>query len=186
MRLLRGVVSAKVWLVVLLLLAALVLSGRAQGGVILTFSEPDFEWLANGTSPTPYHIWTTGDYWAQDFTATGLASASTMSLRLFVDDNGLAAGQQVDLDVLLSANVVGSISLLDGVTGDLDYDFSFPAVAGPDYRVELLETNTVPLGDGAVSIGLGGQSFVTLGEPISEPAGLGLMGLALLALRRRN
>jgi hypothetical protein len=158
----------------------------ASADVTLTFSEPDFDWLAQGTSSTPYHIWTTGDYWTQTFNATGQASAGHMDLRLFINDNTLSAGAHVDLSVLLNNTMIGSLSIPVGFTGAQNYSFNFSTIVGPNYNVRLLETNTVPSGAGAVSMGLGGSSFVTL---VPEPTGAAIaaaLGVLLTMRRRRN
>ena len=62
-------------------------------------------------------------------------------------------GLQVDFDVLVNGNVVGSFSILDTDLGIQSLSFSFPAIAGGGtYTVELLQTNTVA---GGISLGMG-------------------------------
>ena len=168
--------------------AAIVVVGWSESlsraDVTLVFAEPDFDWFAGGGSATPYHIWTTGDFWAQNFTGTAQPSAGHMDLRLFIDDNTLSGGSQVNLNAVLNGTVVGGFTIPQGVTGLLNFSFNFPAIAGPNYDVRLLETNTVPLGLGAVSMAPNGQSTVTL---TPEPAtGLTATGAAALLLWRRQ
>ena len=176
-----------------LVLAALAM-GPASASITEWFSEPDFEWYHPSGSATPNHIWETGDYWAQQFTGTGLGSATSLTLDLYVDDNGLYSGEQVDLDVLLNGTAVGNLTIASGVSGLQSWGFSsFGSIAGPDYYVKLLETNTVPSGYGAASMAADGQSSsATLGGPGAVPelppfalAALGLLPLGL-KLRRRK
>ena len=137
-------------------------AGLASGQVQLFFNPPGFEWFHPSGGASPNHIWVAGDYWAQTFPPTTLPSASTMSLRIFVDSNGLALGASINLDVKLNGVTVGQAAIQQGVTGPIDFQYAFASVAGPGYRVELLETNTVPPGQGAASMGLGNQSWVVL------------------------
>src|SRR4051812_41165730 len=83
----------------------------ARADVTLTFSEPDFDWLAQGSSATPYHIWTAGDFWTQTFNGTAQPSAAHMGLRLLIDDNLLSVGNHLDMNVLLNNNVIGAFSI---------------------------------------------------------------------------
>jgi hypothetical protein len=127
----------------------------------LAFSQPDFEWsYAADPSVKPYHIWVVGDHWAQNFLATGLASARHMTLTLFIDDNTFSS-QQLAVNVLLNETVVGSASFAPGLLGTQTYSFSFDPVSGPDYRLEIRATNSVTDG-GCISIAIGGLSFADL------------------------
>jgi len=131
---------------------------------LLAFSQPDFEWSHAAESwVTPYYIWVTGDYWAQNFPATPLTSANHMTLTLCIDDNTFSS-QQLDVNVLLNQTVVGNLSLTAGMAGTQSYDFSFDPVAGPDYRLEIRATNTVT-DTGCVSIAIDGRSFSKLDAP---------------------
>jgi len=157
------------------------MSSAALASTTVYFGEPDFVWHHSGGLASPYHIWVAGDYWAQTFANTGQPSADQMWLTLFVDSNLLSTGNQLNLDVLLNANVVGSASIPAGVLGPQDYFFTFPTTAGSDYTIQIRATNTIPSLGGAVSIGLEERSFATLAP---EPAGLLLLSGALLARRR--
>src|SRR5438552_2319138 len=95
---------------VVLLLA---IRNPVNADTLLTFSQPEFEWSHAGEGYVPYHIWLAGDYWAQNFPATPLASANHMALTLFIDDNTFSS-QQLDVNVLLNQTVVGSLSLPPG------------------------------------------------------------------------
>ena len=111
------------------LVAGLLLLGTPAYGVMLVFGEPDFEWVQTGGSATPYHIWYVGDYWAQTFPGTGLGSANEMDLRLYVDDNILTSGDQVDLDVLLNTTKIGDLVIPSGTSGVMDFNFSFSTIS---------------------------------------------------------
>ena len=171
---------ASLWPALTVLIVAL--TGPASGATTLFFSEPDFVWHHSGGLATPYHIWVAGDYWAQTFPATSQPLADEMWLTLFVNSNYLTAGNQLNLDVILNWNVVGSLSIPSGATGTQTYHFTFSPMLGPDYSIQLLATNTVPPLGGSVSIGLDQRSYVTL---VPEPASLALLTCVLLCRRPR-
>ncbi len=131
---------------------------------VLAFSQPDFEWSHAGDNwVKPYHIWITGDYWAQNFLSTLLPAASHLTLQLTIDDNTFSS-QQLDVDVLLNEIAVGSFSMPPGMLGPQTLDFSFDPIAGPDFRLEIRATNTVT-DTGCVSMAIDGRSFFTLTAP---------------------
>ena len=173
--------SRSLLLVVAVTVAASGFCSVAFASTTLYFSEPDFVWHHTGGAASPYHIWIAGDYWAQSFANTQQPSADQMWLTLFIDSNLLSAQNQLNLDVVLNANVVGSASVPAGLSGPQNYFFTFPATVGPDYTIQVRATNTIPALNGAVSIGLDERSFATLAP---EPAGLPLLGGALFARRR--
>jgi hypothetical protein len=174
--------------------ALLVVSASAQAAPLF-FGGAGFNWLAGGSLATPNHIWTTGDYWDQSFSGTGITNTAAMGVNVFVDDNTLAAADQVNLDVLLNGSNVGSFSILAGTTGNVAKSFTFSSVAataGQTFDIKFLETNTVPGGHGSVSMGLDQRSWAELrpGTPTPEAntlalMGLGFLGLAGISLRRR-
>jgi len=127
---------------------------------LLAFSQADFEWSHAGEGYVAYHIWLAGDYWAQNFPAPQLASANHMTLTLTIDDNTFSS-QQLEVNVLLNQTVLGSFTLSPGMLGTQRYDFSFDAIPGPDYRLEVRATNSVTDG-GCVSMAIDGRSFLKL------------------------
>jgi hypothetical protein len=170
--------------IVMGVVSALVFVATAQADATLFFGPPDFVWSHPSGGATPNHIWIAGDYWGQDFTGTSQASASHAALRLFIDDNTLLNGDTLNLDFWLNGTNVGSFSVLAGQAGVLDYTFDFPSIAGPNYSVQLLETNTVPPGDGSVSMAANNDSsYLTL---TPEPSALALVALLAAGIARRR
>jgi hypothetical protein len=155
------------------------LAGPAGADVALNWDLNAFQYYHDpGYGPfTPNHIWVTGDFWADQFDGTGLPQACTMSMDLLIDDNILSQGQSVNLDVLLNSTLVGNFSIPSGLTGLQTFNFApFAAVAGSNYSLKLLETNTIPGGYGSVSMTPRG-STLTLGcpnQPIPDAASLSL------------
>jgi hypothetical protein len=117
---------------------------------LLVFRQADFEWSHAGEGYAPYHIWLAGDYWAQNFPATQLASTNHMTLTLAIDDNTFSS-QQLDVNVLLNQTVIGSLTLGPGMLGTQTYDFSFDPIPGPDYRLEVRATSSVTDGLGTAA-----------------------------------
>ena len=139
-------------------------------------------------------FFTGGDSLTQTFTGTGLSSVDMLSLSIPLSLNVLAAGEVVDFDVLLDGTTVGSLEITsaEGVFTD-DFSSSFsPISSAGTYTVELLETNTVPIGEGSIglndgSLTLNGTSSVSATPEPGTMAlfGTGLFGIGLANLRRR-
>jgi competence transcription factor ComK len=144
------------------LVSLLAMQGPVKADTVLAFSQPDFEWshAAEGWVK-PYHIWLAGDYWAQDFLATGLLFANHLTLTLNIDDNTFSS-QQLEVNVLLNQMTVGSLSLSPGMLGTQTYAFAFDPIPGPDYRLDLRASNTVT-DTGCVSLAIDGSSFADVG-----------------------
>ena len=144
----------------LAIIVLLAMRSQAKADTRLAFSQPDFEWSHAGQGYVSYHIWLAGDYWAQSFPATQLASANHMTLTLTIDDNTFSS-QQLEVNVLLNQTILGSLTLSPGMLGTQTYDFSFDPLPGPDYRFEVRATNSVTDG-GCVSMAIDGRSFLKL------------------------
>ena len=157
---------------VLALLAFAVIQSNHLGATTLVFNEPDFEWLATGGDSTPYHIWTAGDFWAQAFQATDLTTANEISLSLLFNSLSIGGPDLLSLGVLLNGVEISDFSVPAGMRGRETFMFSFTPVAGPSYRIEIRANNTIPLGNGSVSIALGGSSFATV---VPEPSAASLL-----------
>jgi hypothetical protein len=173
---------------IIAIIAAVILSATRVDirASTLVFSEPDFEWHQTGFPASPYHIWVAGDFWAQNFQGTDLTSANEISLSLLFDSMTPLGPDLLDLDVLLNGFNIGNFSVPAGVTGSRTFAFSFAPVTGPDYRIEIRASNTIPEGGGSVSIALGGNSFATI---VPEPSTISLLILATgmsLAFRFRK
>ncbi len=164
---------------------ALIGIGSNAQAVVLTFSEPDFQWLSQGGGGTPNHVWTAGDFWEQTFNGTGLGAAASLQLDLEIDDNILNGLAFVDFDVLVNSTTVGSFTVNEGEMGMQIYNFTFSPIAGPNFTIKMLETNTVPSGQGSVSMAVDGDSTATL-NAVPEPATVAVLGLGALALMRRR
>lgn len=167
-----------IFTLIVLYVAVFSASTRA-GAVTLIFSEPDFEWHQTGGDASPYHIWVAGDFWAQNFMATDLTSASQISLSLRFNSDTPLGNDQLALDVFLNGVDIGKFSVPVGIIGSQMFTFSFAPVTGPDYRIEIRATNTIPHGGGAVSIALGGNSFATI---VPEPSVTLLCSLGAVTL----
>lgn len=165
---------------------------RARAGnVDLTFAKPDFEWHHPGNDASASRIWNAGDYWAQKFTGTGLASVDSLALHLeYSKDFDNTIVNALSMKVLLNGAEVGTFAINRGDKG-YDHSFAFGAITGPDFRIQLEATNSTGFNGGSVTLDLG-TSYVTLtGASVPEPSAVVLAGSALAAggvvgLRRRG
>ena len=82
-------------------------------------------------------------------TFIGPVKALGIRLRLEVVTNVLNNGAQVDWDVEVNGNLVGSFTIGEGVLGFVVANYTFPAITGPMYEVTLRVTNDVPPGQGS-------------------------------------
>lgn len=133
-----------------------------------------------------------GDSITQAYTGTGLGSITGLDLSFTVPLNVLNSGAVVDWNVMVNGITVGSWvwTQADG-TGPVNLAYNFASIAGMgDYTIEMAVTNNVPPGDGSIAISNTGlATLVSTSSP--EPAtfglfGVGLLGLGVLARRRRD
>ncbi|UCD51726.1 MAG: LamG domain-containing protein, partial [Phycisphaerales bacterium] len=73
-----------------------------------------------------------------------------------VPTNALVIGYFVHWDVLINGVPIGSFTVVDGQTGPVHLDFSFPPIGGPNYTIRFRVTNEVPAGCGSHSLGYAG------------------------------
>ena len=176
-------------------------AGPASAATTYYFSEPDFEWYASGgmyagglyEDATEYHVWTPGDYWALELTDTGISSIVGLDLTLDV----IEVADRVDLgeqawratlyfDVLVNSVNVGSFSLaLDDLNELVTFSFTFDAIAGDDYDIQLLVTGDLlgmeleySLGSYDISLG---RSSVTLAA-VPVPTAMLFLGAGLTCI----
>lgn len=92
-----------------------------------------------------------GDSVVETFT-TDFLSIDRAILDVEVITNVLAPTAFTNWDVLINGALVGNFNVLQGYTGVVHVDVSFPPIAGPEYVVELRVTNEVAGGEGSISL----------------------------------
>lgn len=92
-----------------------------------------------------------GDSVIETFT-TDFLSVDRAILDLEVITNVLAPTAFTNWDVIINGTPVGNFNVLDGYTGTVHVDVSFPPLAGPEYVVELRVTNEVASGAGSITL----------------------------------
>lgn len=170
--------------------AAIAVATGSASAVVLPFSEPDFDWLSQQGAGVQYYIWTTGDFWAQDFPATGVTSATDLTLDLNLNPTAGSPIQNLSFDVFLNGTNVGSFTVTPADNGSFfQTSFNFPAVAGPNYDLDIIATSTISSGAGSYSLlvdpSTSQGSFVTITPTPGAATLLGLGGIAALRRRRR-
>ena len=163
--------------------AALFITAGAANAVVLPFSEPDFDFLTQGGAPEQNSIWTTGDYWRQTFNATGLTSATDLTLDLNILPYFVA--QNLDFDVYVNGNNIGSFILHPADNGFQQYMYSFASIPGADYTIELRATSTIDPGFGSYILTLDGASPSTA-TLTPTPGALALLAPGALVITRRR
>lgn len=92
-----------------------------------------------------------GDSVVETFT-TDYLSIDRAILDVEVMTNVLAPTTFTNWDVIINGATVGNFNVLDGYTGIVLVDVSFPPLAGPEYVVELRVTNEVASGAGSIAL----------------------------------
>lgn len=123
--------------------------------------------------------------------STGLSSVEKLHLEFAVTENVLDASSQVDWDVRVNGNTVGtwSHSAADGV-GQIILDYTFTSIAdgGGNYEVGMFVTNETAPGAGSIALSKNLRSSMTLThDVVPEPASVATLAIgALAAIRRRR
>jgi hypothetical protein len=104
---------------------------------------------ATYTLGSPPYWYNAGDN-ATETLYTALDVAERGFLHLVISENYLS-GATVDMELSINGTVVADFSVDPGASL-VEVDCWFPGIAGPEYTVVLQETNTVPLGHGAIVI----------------------------------
>jgi hypothetical protein len=137
----------------------LTVTAPTSAGTTLVFQGQDFQ--SKGGSAN--HIWRAGDYWRQSFTVPSAATVTQLALQLQMTSNSTSRAG-LDMGVFVNSIRVGQFNLTVGTSGTQNYSYSFAAIAGPTYLIELRALNTVPSGQGAVAlVTSSGNSFARIG-----------------------
>lgn len=91
-----------------------------------------------------------GDSVTQQFAANDIINLASLDIEVI--DNYLVSGAYVTWELVINGISVGSFTIEDGFSGRVTANFAFPIIIGPLYDVELRVVNTVPVGDGSVSL----------------------------------
>jgi hypothetical protein len=89
-------------------------------------------------------------------TIPGPSSVKRMILKVDVVSNVLAAGNEVDWNILINGIIVGHFKVLPGKTGLVRFRATFGKIIGPNYDVQLRVTNEVPAGGGSHTLAYAG------------------------------
>ena len=96
-----------------------------------------------------------GDSVSQTFRASDCISQAILNIEVLT--NALSAGAFVTWELVINGVVVGSFTVEDGFTGEITEVFTFPAIFGPEYQVELRVANEVPVGEGSITLAYAGD-----------------------------
>jgi hypothetical protein len=88
-----------------------------------------------------------GDLVSETFSGPLFVNKAVLSVE--VVENVLNSGAEVDWNVEINGNVVGSFVVPEGFTGLIIQTMKFPRIMGPMYAVTLRVTNEVPGGAGS-------------------------------------
>jgi hypothetical protein len=96
-----------------------------------------------------------GDSVSETFRASECISRAILSVD--VVNNVLAPEAFVTWELVINGVVVGSFTVDAGFTGEITEVFTFPAITGPNYDVELRVVNEVAPGEGSISLAYAGD-----------------------------
>ena len=96
-----------------------------------------------------------GDSVSQTFRASECIRQAILDIEVL--NNSLSEGAFVTWELVINGVVVGSFNVESGFTGEITEAFTFPAIFGPEYQVELRVANEVPVGDGSISLAYAGD-----------------------------
>lgn len=96
-----------------------------------------------------------GDSVSQTFRASECINRAILDVD--VPYNVLAPDAFVTWELVINGVVVGSFTVDAGFTGEITEAFTFPAIFGPNYDVELRVANEVAAGDGSITLAYAGD-----------------------------
>lgn len=142
---------------------------------------------ADAARPASF-IWSTGDFWQQTITGSGLASVSSLALNLDIVDfiNGR---NSESYNVLVNGTIVGSLGpvVIGAHEQFLPFNAVFAAIMASTYVVEVeVSSPSVPSAGGAVGLHTDGKSTIDLTGAATtsapEPSSIILMATGALGV----
>lgn len=132
--------------------------------------------------------WTAGDFVESAvFTGTGITSLTDLNMSLVVDDR-LNSGYQENWEIYANGVDTGWYTYVNCSGGGFcneDFTYSFTITFGDiapvagGYQLEMIESNTIPGGDGAIAWLDGGVTGLSQASTVPEPTSLILLATVL-------
>jgi hypothetical protein len=97
----------------------------------------------------------TGDSVSQTFRASDCINRAILDVEVVT--NALDPGAFVTWELVINGVIVGSFTVEDGFTGEITEAFTFPAIIGPNYQVDLRVANEVAEGEGSITLAFAGD-----------------------------